>query len=581
MRKWEIGFLVGVGILLSVVFYFSILNSGQNLGIQDWDQNFAWTEFTRVSLLDFHQFPLWNPYKCGGSVQFANPQMPVISIQTLFALLFGTLRGIKLSIVFHGFIGFIGFYFLSRQYKLSYVGSLLASVIFSFSGITASFLSTGMVVFTSFAYTPYILMCFNKSFQKPKWGVICGAIYALSFYAGYHVSLLLGVFIFIYTLATGIVKRSFAPFKALTIMVFTSALLMLPKLLFSIQLIRIYPRPDTYLSGYGIKNFLYFLLSKNQNLFNAMRVEGFYNNIDENSIYVGILPCLLFLLFFIKNRKVVINNLPLLVSLFVIFWMMLGNVIYPSLYGIVQHLPIFSSFRVAQRYRFDFIIPFSLLIGLGLDNGVRLVEKQKLAIPFSVICLMFVFGDLTVFSSENFLSKSLIIKNPESQLSRGETFIQTKTGSPDFEVQRTIQLPTAFLHSSIFMPLSYEYLSIKQNQGVIECYDSLTRNGSVLGMDDANYHGEFYLASPVQDVTVENSVWSPNTLVFKISNPGKAINNSLVINQNFYPGWIVRKNEAACTRANFNNGLLSTKLDSLIDRVTFEFNPFLYYFSCK
>ena len=233
MRKWELGFLVILSIFVSFVFYYPILGSGNNLGIQDWDQDLAWTEYTRVSLLDYHQFPWWNPYKCGGAVQFANPEIPVISFQTLFALLFGTVRGIKLSIFFHGVLGFIGFYFLARQNKLSYLGSLLASIIFSFSGITGSFLSTGMVVFTSFAYTPYILLCFNKSFNSKKWGIICGFLFALSFYAGYHISLMLSLYVFVYAVVTSIVKRSFTPIKSLIIMVLSSAFLILPKLLMS------------------------------------------------------------------------------------------------------------------------------------------------------------------------------------------------------------------------------------------------------------------------------------------------------------------------------------------------------------
>ena len=166
MRRWEIGVLFVLGVVLSLIYYYPVLNSGNKLGIQDWDQNFTWTEATRVSLLDYHQFPLWNPYKCGGSVQFANPQIPVISFQTAFALIFGTVRGINFSIFFHSILGFIGFFFLARQYKLSYIASLLSSILFSFSGITGSFLSTGMVVFMSFAYSPFILYFFNKSFDQ-------------------------------------------------------------------------------------------------------------------------------------------------------------------------------------------------------------------------------------------------------------------------------------------------------------------------------------------------------------------------------------------------------------------------------
>jgi hypothetical protein len=583
MRRWEIGVLVALSVFLSLVYYYPILRSGNNLGIQDWDQNFAWTEATRVSLIDYHQFPLWNPYKCGGSVQFANPQIPVISFQTVFALLFGTVRGIKFSIFFHGVLGFIGFYFLARQYKLSYMGSLLASIIFSFSGITGSFLSTGMVVFTSFAYIPFVLLCFNKCLEKGngKWGIICGALFALSFYWGYHIPLLLGIYILVYSLITSIVKRTFSPLKALFMVSISSALMILPKLILSVQLIRIFPRSLEEISGYSLHNFFYFLLSQKQNLFNEMNTQGFYNGIDENSLYVGLVPLVLFLLFFVRNKKGIGNHLSLVFTLLIIFGIMLGNAIHPSLYALIKHLPVFSSFRVAQRFRFDFIIPFTLLTGLGLDNIGRLLQRYKLAMPVAVLGILVIFADLVLFSSTNFLSKTLIIKNPEAQLSSENAFAQTDAKGADFEIHRTIQIPDKFLDSDIFTPWSYEYLKIEQNKGVLNCYDSITTTVNAAGIEDEKYRGEFYLVNPVQGVKVENTFWSPNKLVFKITNLEKAVNNILIINQNYYPGWIVKTDTKPCQRAIYSNGLLATRLDPLSKNITFQFNPFLRWFRCR
>jgi len=583
MRKWGIGIIVVLGIIVSLIYYFPILNSGNNLGIQDWDQNFAWTEYTRVSLLDYHQFPFWNPYKCGGSVQFANPQIPVISFQTIFALLFGTVRGIKYSIFFHGVIGFIGFYLLARQHKLSYAGSLLASIIFSFSGITGSFLSTGMVVFTSFAYTPYILFFFNKSFINRKWGFICGILFALSFYWGYHISLLLSMYILVYALILGIVNRTLAPLKSLAVMFFTSAIIMLPKLFMSIQLIRIFPRMTLLsdISGYRFSDLFYFLLSQKQNLFNNLTTHAYNNSIDENSIYVGILSFLLFLLFFVKNKKGIRINLSLLFTSLIIIWIMLGSAVSPSLFKVIKQLPVLSAFRTATRFRFDFIIPFSLITGLGLDNIVRILQKYKIARTLSIICVLVVYVDLTLFSTTNFLSKTLIIKNPESQLSRGDTFIQTDANYLDLEMQRTIQLPLKYINSPTFKPWSFEYLKIRQNIGVIKCYDSITTS-KVVGTGDKRYQGEFHLIKSVQGVKVENTFWSPNKLIYKITNAEKAINNNtLVINQNFYPGWIVKMTNIACSRPLFYNGLLAIRLDPVTEDISLEFNPLLYYFSCK
>jgi hypothetical protein len=570
-----------LGVVLSLIFYYPVLNSGNNLGIQDWDQNFAWTEATRVSLLDYHQFPLWNPYKCGGSVQFANPQIAVISIQTVLALLFGTVRGIKFGIFFHGILGFTGFFFLARQYKLSYIGSLLSSILFSFSGITGSFLSTGMVVFTSFAYSPFILYFFNKSLDQRKWGILSGALFALSFFSGYHIALLLGVYIFIYTLFTSIVRRTLTPFKAFLIVFITSALIILPKLILSAQLIRIFPHPMAEISGYSLHDLFYFLLSQKQNLFNEMNVQKVYFAIDENSLYVGILPMVFFLLFFVSNENGIKNHASLLFTLFVITWLMLGNINHPSLYAVIKQLPVFSSFRVAQRFRFDFIIPFALLAGLGLDNAVRLLKRYKPALIVTVICLVIVYIDLTLFSSTNFLSKTLIIKNPESELFPGEAFIQTGTSVPDFAIQRTIQLPDKFLDSNIFAPWSLEYLKIKENEGVIKCYDSITSTVNAVGVEDKKYQGEFYQSTPAEGVKVQSTFWSPNQLDFKITDVEKGLNDTLVINQNYYPGWIVKTDNKTCNRAISYSGLLATKLDSQSDYITFEYNPFLRWFVCR
>jgi hypothetical protein len=588
MRKWEIGVLVAVSIIVSLVYYYPILNSGNNLGIQDWDQNFAWTEATRVSLLDFHQFPFWNPYKCGGSVQFAAPETPVISLQTLFALLFGTIRGIKLSIFFHGAIGLIGFYLLARQYGVSKVGSLLAAMIFSFSGITGSFLSTGMVVFTNFAYTPFILYFFNKGLQNWKWGIASGALYALAFYYGYHIPLVLGVYIFIYTLVKSIVNRTITPLKTAAILVATATILMLPKLLLEIQIMRIFPRSMNDVSGYGILNFFRLLLAPIQDLFYDYKIPGSKFNIDESSLYVGILSLILFLFFFVRNRNGIRKHSPLLITLFFIFWLMLGNRNLPSLYQVLHKLPLFSSFRVAQRFRFDFIIPFSILAGLGLDNAVLYLAKYKWARLLPYFFLLGIFIDLTLFSSMNFLSKTLIVKNPESSLARSAVFSQTNVSGLGVPLQRTIPIPIAFLDTKAFKPYSYEYLKIRQNKGVLECYDAIYEPVSIYvhasGIEGegghSKYQGEYYLLDPVQGIKVENTFWSPNKLVYKITNAQNAMNNMLIINQNYYPGWIVRTGKFACSRVIDYQGLIATGLDGAADNITLEFNPLLLYLHC-
>jgi hypothetical protein len=302
-----------------------------------------------------------------------------------------------------------------------------------------------------------------------------------------------------------------------------------------------------------------------------------YWKIDENSIYIGILPSILFLFFYIKNSKGIKHNLTLIITMLIIFWMMLGIGIYPSLYEGIKHLPVFLSFRVAQRFRFDLIIPLALLIGLGMDNAVRLLQTDKLARPLSILCLAVIFIDLTVFSTTNFLSQTLIINNLESSLPREAAFTQTLGKSPPFEIQRTIPLAS----NTTPAPLSFEYVKIRQNEGVIKCKDETTRGVEVVANGDKNYLGEYHLPEPDKRIKVENTFWSPNRLVYKIANQGLAVNNLLIINQNYYPGWITIRDGAPCVKTISNNGLLAAKLEFSTQKITLEFNPFKYYLVCK
>lgn len=59
--------------VLSLVFVGPILKGMYMHGILDWDQHFFYHAVPRATLLEHHQFPLWNPYQCGGNILLANP----------------------------------------------------------------------------------------------------------------------------------------------------------------------------------------------------------------------------------------------------------------------------------------------------------------------------------------------------------------------------------------------------------------------------------------------------------------------------------------------------------------------------
>ncbi len=78
-------------------------------GTDDWRHFALLWETARVALRDFHQFPSWNPYHCGGIVLFQEPEAPFpgpLFLLTFFWL--PTAVGMKVWILAHLLAGTLG-----------------------------------------------------------------------------------------------------------------------------------------------------------------------------------------------------------------------------------------------------------------------------------------------------------------------------------------------------------------------------------------------------------------------------------------------------------------------------------------
>jgi hypothetical protein len=308
-------------------------------------------------------------------------------------------------------------------------------------------------------------------------------------------------------------------------------------------------------SGYTIPGLFYFLLSHRQNLFGDMGTTGYTYGIDENSLYVGIVPFLLFCFFSIRNGKQVKKHLLLIVLLICMVFLMLGNQILPSLYNLLKTLPFFSSFRVAQRFRFDFIIPFALLAGMGLDRLLSLKIVKQYRQPLFIGIFLFVFIDLMIFNQRNFLSKTLILKNITKESPR--QFKQTAFFSDAIEYYPN-SIPRDFEHTKIFEPWSAEYKALRNNIGVINCSYTLTGTVAAISSTNSAYKGEWYTQ---QDSRVISLIkWTPQEISLSLAKKNSQLKEDiLILNQNYFPGWYVKRG-TMLTEAENTNGLISTRI---------------------
>ncbi len=138
-------------------------------GFGDWQQFLHFWESGYVAITRYGEWPLWDPYHCGGITIFGNPQSQHLSPFFALALLFGPTIGQKLFLVLHAWAGFSGMYRLSRSEGLQLPGALLATLAWAASGFFVSHGSGGHSAFLPFYLAPWVLLTWRAAVRDPRY----------------------------------------------------------------------------------------------------------------------------------------------------------------------------------------------------------------------------------------------------------------------------------------------------------------------------------------------------------------------------------------------------------------------------
>lgn len=542
----------GVILIFLVVTFFLTLPlflSLKNLGGNDWDQHYAYAQSAIYSLQLFGQLPLWNPYHCGGLTGIGNPQTDFFSPFFPVLLLFQPVIGYKILFGLFIFIGLCGAYLFGRSYKISTKGSLFVACSYAVSGLFTSSFASGMTQFMYLALLPVVVLLINKAFsKKPLMAIYIGILLTVIFFGGVHFIPLVFLFLFIYAIVYLVKLKSLQPLIVTGFVLIVFASLSSVKLLPG--LIQIKDRQPAAIetdSGYSIKSLLYSLLSHNQTFAGYAKwgVPKTYD-FDENGLYVGIIILAFFCLGLWKKGK---KEWILTLIFFLFLWFSFGYNITPSIYSLLRKLPIFNYLRVAQRYRYVFMIPFSLFVGYGFDHIYILCISQKKNKKLWLAFLFFVvtcgMADMILVNSQT-LKTSFPIALADYKFS--DTFTQSCQGY-----------------------LS-EYPRVLMNKGTLDCYEPLkVSSGNTRCLKDGNYKGEYYLDKKGGYVSLKQ--WTTDKLIFrtKVNDVGR-----LVINQNYSDGWYVKVESATGwkeRRSDPYRGLISTTVNPGDTKITFYFLP--------
>jgi hypothetical protein len=533
LRRSIVIAIVGVSL---VAYLRLVLRAPRALGIADWDMNFAYEAFVQRSLTHYRQLPLWTPYHSGGLPFFANPQTKVFSLAEPVALATGAVVGLKLEIFVQYLVGILGTYAYARQLNLRRFAALFAAAVYIYSGMLAMSVAVGMVPFLAAAFIPWFFLCFERANTSWRYAVAAGACLALMIlYGGVHLVALTAFSVALLAVARVVARRALLRDVTRTLgIAFTSAFgLSAFKLIPMIELMRRLPRVRSEYSGYSLESIVHSLLTPNQDFATPTLadVPGFYRGMswgpDENGMYVGIVVVALVMLGFSLYTR---RDLAFAVLFVILVWLSFGDRAPVSLWAWLRRLPVFESMRVAQRFRFVWMLLFAVLAGAGLqaihDWLVSRTRSRRLgavvAVSIAVVAVVNLFSNAKVYAlGLSVPSPPMALPGDFRQIERLPLYGPTGWEQPESG-------PT---------PLnawSAQYPAVMQNLGTIQAYEPIADDFSsrVRPSTSPMYRGEVYLAKGQGSVQLVK--WSPNRIVVDVL---AAQNDSLVFNQNFFPGW--------------------------------------------
>jgi len=527
--------------LLFIAIYFCapVLRSGDKLGTSDWDQLLSLQEVPRKTIMEFCQFPLCNPYSCGGMSLIGNPQARSFSPATIYSLVFGSMYGLKLEICAHLFIGLLGMYLLLRQLGVRGVIALIPSVIFMLNSKYALHLSEGHTFWLTIAYLPFVLLFYLKSQRERKFVFAAALFIALMiFEGGTYIVVSTMLFLSCYSLLQAIQQKKMRPLIDLVLISILAVLFSGPKLLPLMELKMMYPRYidcDDFIPFHHIDEVF---LHDVHELDGRQFMSKYYWH--EYGANLGLIPLIIFCLSAVLLLK---RCWPLVVAGILFFFLGLGNFAVCSPWNILQKLPVFNFMRVPSRFLIYFIFSFSILSGLLLERFARLPRLPRvvrLAVVFSL--LAFITYDLTKVN-RIILKRSFRIEN----------VYPTEPG--EFRQKR---------QGALYGAYSAMYPDLVRNRGVIDGYEPMPIEIKALPSGHDDYRGEFYLLSGNGRASL--SSWSPNKIVIDVRADSDCV---LVINQNYDINWKTNSRYPAVSA----DGLLSVRVTPADGEVVLYYLP--------
>ncbi len=484
------------------------LSGPRNLGYGDWDLNLAKYEAVRRTVLDWGQFPWWDPWCRGGFPLAANPQCGVVGVATPLVLALGTSVGMRFAQLACLLIAMEGSRRLAMFWFRDQLAAVAAGLIYGINGAVLSQALCGYHLPMSYCSFPWLLYYVFR-LDRRRWdGALLGFWLAFNVLNGINYYIVYALAVVGVVWLRGMRARSGparARFLVHTILAVGLLLALAGWRLATTGLVfRDFPRPYWSLHDFTPWSILMYLITRPRVADLArMRIPEYW----ETLWYIGPLALTLAALSLGRGWRWWHTLTAGCV------WLAAGEVAWyhPSYW--LSHLPPFTAMHVVPRWRIMAMLGFALAAADVLAGWRR--SGSKALGRLAVVAVVAIAADYVILGCQ-VLHLGFRVEPREALY----------PGAPTREVVQVLDGPG--------------FAAVQRGFGVIRIQEpllgyDLSAPTARLWRGHPRYIGEYWTGGgPVHPLS-----WSPNYIVFQVE-PGQAVS----INQNPGSWWLVNGRRA-------------------------------------
>ena len=554
-----------------------IFGNSSAWGGHDWDQMTSHRLLMVKSITEYHQFPFWNPYGCGGHPAWSGVESGTTLVSPWFPLylLLPVQVAVRFEVLGTALLSAVGTWLLAGRFSSSPALRAFVCLVFVINGRWALQAAAGHAWHLYYAWLPWALYFYDRAItergtvRKIDWkSVLYGAaVVALMVYSGAIYPLPHTVFILgIYGGLTAIRERTFVPIVAGVAQGLLGALLAAPKLVPVIDTLSRFPRLVESNEVIDLRLLLASLVEPGQTA-GSRPVPVPQWGWHEYGMYIGWTALILLVLGVVGARGGRERGLKWLLALLLLLGFGSFHALAPWRL-LHDYVPIFKSQHVPSRWQYPAVLIAALLAASFGERLLRRYGAGRRWLELVLLLPLFAIGADIASEARGPLRGAFWMELghvPEL----GKPFHQLARAPRELRYRRDDWAP----------PGAPAMLA---GVGVIECVTfpglnvyAKNADGVIVGLGakgrgQPGYRGEVFTASGTGRATLRR--FTPNLIEVELA--GGRPGDLLILNQNYDAGW-----SAGGQRALEHQDLVATTVARPNELVVFRYRPRTWFAS--